>query len=114
VGPALVHADAFRIEGVDELDDLDLEASLDESVTVVEWGEGLAEGLTEDRLDVRLDRLKGDGTSDGAAALAAAGPRGYIADATLDAEARVVSVRAHGSRWVGARLRSTLLADGMR
>ena len=36
-----------------ELDDLDLDASLDDAVTVVEWGEGLAEALAEDRLEVR-------------------------------------------------------------
>src|SRR5262245_23946715 len=32
----LVHADAYRIGGVAEIDDLDLDASLDESVTLVE------------------------------------------------------------------------------
>lgn len=55
----LVHVDAYRLRdagGRLELDDLDLDASLPDSVTVVEWGEGLAEGLAESRLDVRLDR----------------------------------------------------------
>ena len=47
-GPALVHVDAYRLGGVDELDDLDLDTSLDEAVTVVEWGEGVAEGLADD------------------------------------------------------------------
>ena len=74
-GPALVHADAYRLGGLAELDDLDLDASVEEAVTVVEWGEGIAESLTAHRLEVRLDRLLGDGTSHGAAALAAAGPR---------------------------------------
>jgi len=49
-GPALVHVDAYRLGGFEELDDLDLDASLDEAVTVVEWGHGLAEGLAPDRL----------------------------------------------------------------
>src|ERR1051326_3201561 len=40
-GPALVHADAYRLGGTLEVDDLDLDESLSESVTVVEWGEGL-------------------------------------------------------------------------
>ena len=44
-GPDLVHVDAYRLGGLDELDDLDLDASLDDAVTVVEWGAGLAEGL---------------------------------------------------------------------
>jgi tRNA threonylcarbamoyladenosine biosynthesis protein TsaE len=30
----LVHVDAYRLGGIDELDDLDLDASLDEAVTV--------------------------------------------------------------------------------
>ena len=59
-GPALVHADAYRLGGIAEVDDLDLDASTDSSVTVVEWGEGLAEGLAEDRLEVAIE-LRGDG-----------------------------------------------------
>ena len=55
-GPALVHVDAYRLGGIDELDDLDLDASLDEAVTVVEWGEGIAEGLAESRLELRIIR----------------------------------------------------------
>jgi len=48
--PALVHADAYRLGSALELDDLDLDADTASSVTVVEWGEGLAEGLADDRL----------------------------------------------------------------
>jgi tRNA threonylcarbamoyladenosine biosynthesis protein TsaE len=55
-GPALVHVDAYRLGGIDELDDLDLDTSLDQAVTVVEWGEGLAEGLSESRLEVSIVR----------------------------------------------------------
>ena len=54
-GPALVHVDAYRLGGSLELDDLDLDTSVDDSVTVVEWGHGLAEDLSEDRLEVVLD-----------------------------------------------------------
>ena len=39
-----MHVDAYRLGGVPELDDLDLDASLDEAVTVVEWGDGVADG----------------------------------------------------------------------
>ena len=65
-GPALVHVDAYRLGGIDELDDLDLDTSLDEAVTVVEWGEGVAEGLADERLEVRITRARGGdaGTED--------------------------------------------------
>jgi len=52
----LVHVDAYRLGGVAEVDDLDLDAALEESVTVVEWGGGLVEHLTDAWLEVRLDR----------------------------------------------------------
>jgi tRNA threonylcarbamoyladenosine biosynthesis protein TsaE len=55
-GPDLVHVDAYRLGGLDELDDLDLDTSLDEAVTVVEWGEGMAESLADSRLEVRIRR----------------------------------------------------------
>jgi tRNA threonylcarbamoyladenosine biosynthesis protein TsaE len=55
VGPGLVHVDAYRLASVAEVDDLDLDASLDDCVTVVEWGEGLVEGLAADRLEVSIE-----------------------------------------------------------
>ncbi|HET6911162.1 MAG TPA: tRNA (adenosine(37)-N6)-threonylcarbamoyltransferase complex ATPase subunit type 1 TsaE [Mycobacteriales bacterium] len=72
----LVHVDAYRLESVEEIDDLDLDASLDESVTVVEWGEGKAERLSADRLELRIAR----GTDP-------------------DDETRVVAVAGVGDRW---------------
>jgi tRNA threonylcarbamoyladenosine biosynthesis protein TsaE len=78
-GPALVHADAYRLGGDLEVDDLDLDASLEDSVTVVEWGEGLVEGLADDRLEISIDR----GESDEAG------------------EARTVRLRGIGARWEG-------------
>lgn len=59
-GPELVHVDAYRLGGVEELDDLDLDTDLDEAVTVVEWGEGMAEGLSDSRLEVRIVRALAD------------------------------------------------------
>jgi tRNA threonylcarbamoyladenosine biosynthesis protein TsaE len=56
----LVHVDAYRLGGVTEVDDLDLDASLADSVTVVEWGEGKVEQLTEEYLVVRLERRDDD------------------------------------------------------
>jgi tRNA threonylcarbamoyladenosine biosynthesis protein TsaE len=52
----LVHVDAYRLGGVLEVDDLDLDAELADSVTLVEWGGGLAERLSDAHLEVRLSR----------------------------------------------------------
>ena len=54
-GPALVHVDAYRLGGLDELDALDLDTSLESAVTVVEWGHGVAEDLSESFLEVELE-----------------------------------------------------------
>lgn len=60
--PELVHVDVYRLlehTGADllaELDSLDLDADLDDAVVVVEWGEGLAERLSENHLDITLTR----------------------------------------------------------
>ncbi|MGP4057351.1 tRNA (adenosine(37)-N6)-threonylcarbamoyltransferase complex ATPase subunit type 1 TsaE [Mycobacterium sp. 4D054] len=60
--PAMVHVDLYRLldqESVDllaELDSLDLDTDLDDAVVVVEWGEGLAERLSDSHLDIRLER----------------------------------------------------------
>ncbi|KLO62470.1 MULTISPECIES: tRNA (adenosine(37)-N6)-threonylcarbamoyltransferase complex ATPase subunit type 1 TsaE [Dermacoccus] len=56
-GPALVHVDAYRLGGFGELDDLDLDTSLDDAVTVIEWGAGMAEALSDDRLHLTLTGL---------------------------------------------------------
>lgn len=74
----MVHVDAYRLGGIDELDDLDLDADVARSVTVVEWGAGLAERLTDEHLRVDLDR---------------SGP----------GERRTARVHAHGRTWA-ARL----------
>ena len=63
-GPDLVHVDAYRLGGAAELDDLDLDTDLDRAVTVVEWGEGLAEDLADSPLEIRILRTIGDATPD--------------------------------------------------
>ncbi|MDO5066672.1 MAG: tRNA (adenosine(37)-N6)-threonylcarbamoyltransferase complex ATPase subunit type 1 TsaE [Propionibacteriaceae bacterium] len=55
-GPDLVHVDAYRMGSAGELADIDLDATLPGAVTLVEWGEGLAEWLSEDRLEIDIDR----------------------------------------------------------
>ncbi len=82
-GPPLVHVDAYRLGGgLDEMEDLDLDVSLPDSVIVVEWGEGKVEELTDDRLHIRIHRAVGD-TSD---------------------EVRHVTVTGLGQRWAAADL----------
>lgn len=55
-GPGLIHVDAYRLGGLDDLDALDLDTDLADSVVVVEWGEGVAERLVDEYLLVRLRR----------------------------------------------------------
>ncbi|MFC8922324.1 tRNA (adenosine(37)-N6)-threonylcarbamoyltransferase complex ATPase subunit type 1 TsaE [Cellulosimicrobium sp. NPDC057127] len=96
-GPALVHVDAYRLGSLEEVDALDLDSSLDESVTVVEWGSGLVESLAGDRLEVVLARPRGDGGDHDRAASGADDG----ADDAPEAGARRVTVRAVGARWAG-------------
>jgi tRNA threonylcarbamoyladenosine biosynthesis protein TsaE len=84
-GPALVHVDAYRLTSLAELDDLDLDASLAEAVTVVEWGEGKAEVLSDHYLHVDIDRDV-DETVD------MANPEGGR---------RALELIGHGERWHG-------------
>ena len=56
----LVHVDAYRLGSVADVDDLDLDMSAADSVTVVEWGQGLVEQLADEHLEVRLDRRDDD------------------------------------------------------
>ncbi|MGI4893670.1 MAG: tRNA (adenosine(37)-N6)-threonylcarbamoyltransferase complex ATPase subunit type 1 TsaE [Janthinobacterium lividum] len=91
-GPPLVHVDAYRLGSLAEVDDLDLDASAEEAVTVVEWGSGLVEDLAGDRLEIDLLR-----------------PHGQTATTATDevpVEARTVRVRGIGQRWVGVDLPS--------
>ncbi|KQT94834.1 tRNA threonylcarbamoyladenosine biosynthesis protein TsaE [Marmoricola sp. Leaf446] len=55
-GLPLIHVDAYRLGDTAELDDLDLDTDIEEAVTVVEWGEGLAETLAHSRLEISLER----------------------------------------------------------
>ncbi|MFE5336283.1 tRNA (adenosine(37)-N6)-threonylcarbamoyltransferase complex ATPase subunit type 1 TsaE [Isoptericola sp. NPDC056573] len=100
-GPALVHVDAYRLGGLGELDALDLDSSLDESVTVVEWGRGLAEALTDDRLEIDLERPRGTAAS-------ADGDDGDAADDDEEddpgAGTRHATLRGVGPRWADVDL----------
>jgi tRNA threonylcarbamoyladenosine biosynthesis protein TsaE len=106
-GPDLVHVDAYRLGSASEIDDIDLENTLDSAVTVVEWGRDRVEHLSESRLEVALyRRLGGAGADAGAtraAGPAAAGPAlsgGVLDFDTDDAdEPRTVVFRGFGPRW---------------
>ncbi|MGW5739481.1 MULTISPECIES: tRNA (adenosine(37)-N6)-threonylcarbamoyltransferase complex ATPase subunit type 1 TsaE [Streptomyces] len=84
-GPPLVHVDAYRLGGgLDEMEDLDLDVSLPESVIVVEWGDGKVEELSDDRLRVVIDRTVGDTTDEvREVTLTGVGERWAQADLTL-------------------------------
>jgi tRNA threonylcarbamoyladenosine biosynthesis protein TsaE len=56
----LVHVDAYRLKDIAEVNDLDLDTSLDDAVTIVEWGEGKVEQLSDAHLVVRLHRRDDD------------------------------------------------------
>jgi tRNA threonylcarbamoyladenosine biosynthesis protein TsaE len=60
----MVHVDAYRLGNVTDpraqVDDLDLDASVEDSVTLVEWGEGMVEQLSDAYLEVRIDRRDDD------------------------------------------------------
>lgn len=66
--PALIHVDVYRLlehtgaDLLDELESLDLDTELDDAVVVVEWGEGIAERLSDRHLDVRLERISSSDT----------------------------------------------------
>ena len=66
--PAMIHVDVYRLldhtgaDLLDELESLDLDTELDGAVVVVEWGEGLAERLSDRHLDVRLERISNSDT----------------------------------------------------
>jgi tRNA threonylcarbamoyladenosine biosynthesis protein TsaE len=93
-GPALVHADAYRLTSPAEVDDLDLDASLETSVTVVEWGGGLVEGLAADRLEVTIALAAPAAGLEGPG-----GPGDPPGAATPDHEPRTVRLQGHGARW---------------
>jgi tRNA threonylcarbamoyladenosine biosynthesis protein TsaE len=84
-GPALVHADAYRLGSRAEVDDLDLDADVATSVTAVEWGEGLVESLAPSHLRIEITMADpGPGTD------------------TPGEEPRTVRLRGGGERWAAA------------
>ena len=74
-GPDFVHVDAYRLGDATELSDIDLDASLADAVTYIEWGQGKAEWLASDRLEVEILRGADPTTDLRAVRLTGVGPR---------------------------------------
>ena len=90
--PPLVHVDAYRLQNAVELDDLDID--FDGSIVVVEWGDGLLDGITENWLQFDIERPTG----------AAGSANGSAVHETVDVpfdgpEPRIVTLTGHGRRW---------------
>ena len=103
-GPDLIHADAYRIKDLSDLETLDLDSSLDEAVTVVEWGEGKTEAMSNERLSIEVRRASGG----------QAETDGNIIDLEhMDDGTRLIVLRAHGHRWNGV-LDAVVAAHGGR
>lgn len=103
-GPDLIHADAYRISDLEDLETLDLDSSLADSVTVVEWGEGKTEAMSSERLEIAV--VRGTGGTAGRA-------EGAIDLETMDDGERRVELRPHGTRWDGVLDRVLVRARGI-
>ena len=79
--PSLIHVDAYRLlesgNAALYLDDLDLDTPRESAVTVIEWGGEESARLSDERLEIDIDRSE---------------------------DARVVTCRAIGPRWAGFQL----------
>ena len=122
-GPDLIHVDAYRLSSLEEVDALDLDSSMDDSVTLVEWGRDKVEALSADRLEITIARPRGGlvggraeapGESSGAGSGSAdsadsAGSAGSDVTDLTEADdsrrsVRSVTVTAVGPRWTGVDL----------
>ena len=78
---SLIHVDAYRLlesgNAALYLDDLDLDTPRESAVTVIEWGGEESARLSDDRLEIEIDRTD---------------------------DQREVTIRAVGPRWAGFKL----------
>ena len=107
-GPDLIHVDAYRITSLEEVDALDLDSTLEDSVTLVEWGEDKVEALSPDRLEIEVRRPHGavrTGAPQSDDAPAVPSVKEPVVDlGEVDDGSRRVTVRALGPRWAQADL----------
>ncbi len=77
----LIHVDVYRLLEAGNaalyLDDLDLDSAREDGLTVIEWGGAESARLSDDRLEITIDR---------------------------SSEERIVTISAVGSRWDGVEL----------
>jgi tRNA threonylcarbamoyladenosine biosynthesis protein TsaE len=77
----LIHVDVYRLleagNAAAYLDDLDLDTARENGLTVIEWGGAESARLSDDRLEITIDR---------------------------SSDERVVTISAAGSRWDGVEL----------
>jgi tRNA threonylcarbamoyladenosine biosynthesis protein TsaE len=77
----LIHVDVYRLleagSAAAYLDDLDLDSAREGALTVIEWGGAESARLSDDRLEITIDR---------------------------SSDERIVSIVAVGSRWDGVQL----------
>ena len=119
-GPDLIHADAYRITDLNDLETLDLDSSLERAVTLVEWGEEKVEALSPDRLEIQVLRPHGavraghpqaDDVPAGVEHAAGSVTGEPVVDlGEVDDGNRTIVVRAVGPRWADVDL-SPLGAD---
>jgi tRNA threonylcarbamoyladenosine biosynthesis protein TsaE len=82
----LIHVDVYRLleagNAAAYLDDLDLDTARENGLTVIEWGGVESARLSDDRLEIVIDRTTIDRSG----------------------EERIVTISAVGSRWDGVEL----------
>ena len=86
-GPDLVHVDAYRVGSAAEIDDVDLGGDAASAITVVEWGAGLVEHLSESVLVIHLE------------------------EDPMSVDARIAHLEGRGPRWEGVDL-GVVCGDG--
>ena len=80
-GPTLVHVDAYRLSGADDIDNLDFD-QYGPHILVMEWGSPFVHFVTDDWLHICIDRDDVEGDSED--------PAGGV---------RTLDIETHGSRW---------------
>lgn len=82
----LVHVDAYRLGSAAELDDLDIDFA--HSITLIEWGRGLTDGISDSWLEIEIER-----------------------DHTGESETRQLTATGYGPRWAQVAEDSLLVTE---